>query len=60
MLDLIPTRKSSASARESEQGGNDAPAFKGNSLASRLAGRWLVVLFCLVVWAGILFAIMMR
>lgn len=58
MLDLIRPRRSSAPAQENELRGKDAPMPVG-SVASKFAGRWLVILFCLVVWLGIAVAVMM-
>lgn len=58
MLDLIRPRRSSAPAQESKPRGNHAPMPVG-SVASKLAGRWLVIVFCLVVWLGIVTAIVM-
>lgn len=56
MLDLIRPRRSSAPVQETEPGGKNAPMPVG-SVASKLAGRWLVIVFCLVVWLGIVTAI---
>jgi hypothetical protein len=56
MLDLIRSRKPAASTQKGAPGRMKAPAPTG-SIMSKLLGRWLIIGFCLVVWLGIVIAI---
>ncbi|RUM99568.1 hypothetical protein EET67_01335 [Pseudaminobacter arsenicus] len=58
MLDLIRSRRPSAPTKKGDPGRMKAPTPPG-SMMSKLMGRWLVIVFCLIVWLGIVMAVVM-
>lgn len=58
MLDLIRSRRPSAPTQKGDPGRMNAPTPSG-STTSKLMGRWLVIVFCLIVWLGIVMAVVM-
>lgn len=56
MLDLIRSRRPSAPTKRGDGDRMSVPAPPG-SIMSKLLGRWLVILFCLIVWLGIVMAV---
>ncbi|MGB3388144.1 MAG: hypothetical protein WBA88_09215 [Pseudaminobacter sp.] len=58
MLDLLRSRRPSALTEKGDPGRATTPTPPG-SVMSKLVGRWVVIVFCLIVWLGIVMAVVM-